>query len=154
MLACLIYFKFSFIKLIVFTIMVWYVIVTVLVGNVTTLFSNIFAVQSFSCVQLFVILWTAACQASLSFTISQSLLTVLSIESMMPSNHLILCHPLLLLPSTFPAWRSFPMSRLFASGGQSIGTSASVLPMNILIFFFKQTSFSIIPSVYFNKWMY
>ena len=154
MLACLIYFKFSFIKLIVFTIMVWYVIVTVLVGNVTTLFSNIFAVQSFSCVQLFVILWTAACQASLSFTISQSLLTVLSIESMMPSNHLILCHPLLLVPSTVPAWRSFPMSRLFASGGQSIGASASVLPMNILIFFFKQTSFSIIPSVYFNKWMY
>ena len=52
---------------------------------------------------------------------------------MMPSNHLILCHPLLLLPSIFPSIRSFPMSRFFASGGQSIGVSASasVLPMNI-----------------------
>ena len=79
--------------------------------------------------------WTAAHQASLSFTIPQSLLTLMSIESMMPSNHLILCHPLLLLPSIFPSIRifSFLMSRLFASGGQSIGTSASasVLPMKI-----------------------
>ena len=60
------------------------------------------SVQSFSHVQLFVIPGTAACQASLSFTISQSLLKLLSIESVMPSNHLILCHPLLLLPSIFP----------------------------------------------------
>ena len=51
----------------------------------------------------------------------------------MPSNHLILCHPLLLLPSIFPATESFPMNQFFASGGQSIGVSASasVLPMNI-----------------------
>ena len=49
----------------------------------------------------------------------------------MPSNHLILCRPLLLLPSTFPSIMSFPMSQLFASGGQSTGSSASVLPMNI-----------------------
>ena len=49
----------------------------------------------------------------------------------MPSSHLILCHPLLLLPAIFPASRSFPMSQLSASGGQSIGASASVLPMNI-----------------------
>ena len=49
----------------------------------------------------------------------------------MPSNYLILCHPLLLLPSIFPSVGSFPISRLFASGGQSIGASASVLPMNI-----------------------
>ena len=49
----------------------------------------------------------------------------------MPSNHLILCRPFLLLPSVFPSIRSFPMSWLFASGGQSIGASASVLPMNI-----------------------
>ena len=58
----------------------------------------------------------------------------MSIESVMPSNNLILCHPLLLLPSIFPSIRVlFPMSRLFPSGGQSIGTSASasVLPMNI-----------------------
>ena len=61
-------------------------------------------VQSLSCVQLSATPWTAACQASLSFTTSQSLLTVMSIESMMPSNHLILsCHPLLLLPSIFPS---------------------------------------------------
>ena len=62
-----------------------------------------------------------------------SLLKLLSIESMMPSNHLILCHPLLLLPSIFPSINSFPVSQLFASGGQIIGSSAlaSVLPMNI-----------------------
>ena len=53
--------------------------------------------------RLFVTLWTAAHQASLSFTISQSLLKLMSIESVMPSNHLILCHPLLFLPSTFPS---------------------------------------------------
>ena len=54
-----------------------------------------------------------------------------STESMMPSNHLILCHSLLLLPSVFPSIRIFSMSWLFISCGQSIGTSASVLPMNI-----------------------
>ena len=51
--------------------------------------------------------WTAACQASLSFTISWSLLKLMSIESVMPSNHLIFCHPLLLLPSIFPSIRVF-----------------------------------------------
>ena len=60
-------------------------------------------VQSLSCVRLFVTPWTAACQASLSFTISQSLLKLMSIESVMPSNSLNLCHPLLLLPSIFPS---------------------------------------------------
>ena len=64
-------------------------------------------VQSLSYVQLFVTQWTAAHQASLSFTISQSLLKLMSIESVMPSNHLILCHPLLLLPSIFPSIRVF-----------------------------------------------
>ena len=58
-------------------------------------------VQSLSCVLLFVTTWTAARQASLSFIISQSLLKFMSTESMMPSNHLILCCPLLLLPSIF-----------------------------------------------------
>ena len=58
---------------------------------------------------------------------------LMSVESVMPSNHLILCHPLLLLPKSFPASGSLQMSKLFASGGQSIGisTSTSVLPMNI-----------------------
>ena len=81
--------------------------------------------QSLSHIHLFAISWTAACQASLSFTVSQSLLGLMSFESVMPSNHLILCCPLLL--------RSFPMSQLFALGGQSVGASASasVLPMNI-----------------------
>ena len=59
----------------------------------------------FSHVQLFVTPWTAACQASPSFTISQSLLKLMSIESMMPSNHLVLCHPLLFLSSIFPSTR-------------------------------------------------
>ena len=63
--------------------------------------------------------------------ISRSLLKLMSIESVMVSKHLILCHPLLFLPSIFPASGSFPMSRLCASGSQSIGVSASVLPMNI-----------------------
>ena len=77
--------------------------------------------------------WTAARQAPLSFTISQNLFRFMFIESLMLSNHLIFCHPLLLLPSVFPGSGSFPMSHLFASGGQSLGVSASasVLPMNI-----------------------
>ena len=61
------------------------------------------SVQSLSCVRLFVTLWTAACQASLSITNSQSLLKLMSIESVMPSNHLILCLPLLLWPAIFPS---------------------------------------------------
>ena len=65
------------------------------------------SVQSLSCVRLFVTPWTAACQASLSFTNSWSLLKLMPIESVMPSNHLILCHPLLLLPSIFPTIRVF-----------------------------------------------
>ena len=71
-------------------------------------------------------------QASLSITNSQSLFKFRSIELVMPSNHLILCHPLLLPPSTFPASGSFQMSQVFTSGGQSIGVSAStsVLPKN------------------------
>ena len=64
-------------------------------------------VQSLSCVWLFATPWTAARQASLSFAISQSLLKFMSIELMMPSNHLILCYPLLLLPSIFPNIRVF-----------------------------------------------
>ena len=66
------------------------------------------SVQSLSHVQLFVTPWTAARQASLSITSSQSLLKLMSIESVMPSNHLILLCPLLLLPSIFPSIRVFP----------------------------------------------
>ena len=64
-------------------------------------------VQPLSHVQLFAIPWTAAHQASLSITSSRSLLKLMSIESVMPSNHLILCHPHLLLPSIFPSIRVF-----------------------------------------------
>ena len=64
-------------------------------------------VQSLSRVQFFATPWAAARQAFLSFTISRSLLKLMSIESMMPSNYLVLCHPLLLLPSIFPSIRVF-----------------------------------------------
>ena len=76
--------------------------------------------------------WIAARQASLSITNSRSSLKLTSSESVMPSSHLILCRPLLLLPSIPPSIRVFQMSQLFTSGGQSIGVSASasVLPMN------------------------
>ena len=90
-------------------------------------------VQSLSHVWLFAIPWTAARQASLSFTISQSLLRLMSTESVMPSNHLILCCPISSYLQSFPASGSFSMSQFFTSGGQSIGASASaaLLPMNI-----------------------
>ena len=70
---------------------------------------------------------------SLSSIVSQTSLKLISIELVMPYNHLIFCHPLLLLPSISPASRSFPVSQLFALGGQSIGASASasVLSLNI-----------------------
>ena len=91
------------------------------------------SVQLSNCVQLFATPWTTGHQASLSITKSWSLLRLLSIELVMPSNHLILCHPLFLPPSIFPASGSFPMSQFFTSGGQNIGVSASasVFPMNI-----------------------
>ena len=81
--------------------------------------------QSLSHVWLFVTPWTAACQASLSITISCSLLKLMSIKLVMPSNHLNLCCPLFLLPSIFPSIRVFQMSQFFTSDGQSIGVSAS-----------------------------
>ena len=78
-------------------------------------------------VRLFATLWAAAHQASLSFTISLSLLKLTSIKSVMPPSHLILCHPFSACPQSFPVSGSYPMSQLFASGGQSIGTSASCI---------------------------
>ena len=74
-------------------------------------------VQSLSRVQLILTPWTAVHQAPLSSAISQSLLIFMNIESVMLSNHLILCHPLL-LPSIYPSIRSFPMRWLLASGSQ------------------------------------
>ena len=95
------------------------------------------SLQSLSHVRLFATPWTAALQASLPITNSQSLLKLMSIKSVMPSNHLILCRPLLLPPSIFPSIRSFQMSQFFTSGGQIIGVpaSTSVLPMNIQVWF-------------------
>ena len=90
--------------------------------------------QFLSCVQLFVIPWTAASKASLSITNSWSLLKLMSTELMMPSNHLILCHPLLLLPSIFPSIRVFSNESVFISGDQSPA------------FFSFSWSFSISPS--------
>ena len=91
------------------------------------------SVQSLSCVWLFATPWTATCQVSLSITNSWSLLKLMSIEPVMPSNCLIFCHPLLLLPSIIPSFRVFTTSYFFISSGHNIGASASasVLPMNI-----------------------
>ena len=95
-------------------------------------FHQFSSVQLLSHSRLFATPWTAALQVSLSITNSQSLLKLMPIESMMPSNHLILCRPLLLLPSIFPSIRIFS-NEFFKSVGQSIGlsASASALPNNI-----------------------
>ena len=95
--------------------------------------AHISSVQSLSHVWLFATPWTAACQASLSITNSQSLLKLMTIASVMLSNHFILCHPLLLPPSIFPSIKVFSNESVFPSGGRSTGVSASasVLPMNI-----------------------
>ena len=89
------------------------------------------SVKLLSHIQLFVTPWAAAFQVSLSITHSQILLKLMSIKSVMPSNHLMVCCPLLFLPSIFPSIRSFTMSQFFVSGDQSIEASASVLPRNI-----------------------
>ena len=87
------------------------------------------SVQSLGRLQLFVTPHTAACQASLSITNSWNLPKLMSIESVMPSNHLSLCHPLLLFSSclqSFPASGSFLMSQFFTTGGQSFSFSFSI----------------------------
>ena len=101
--------------------------------NFKLLCFGISSVQSLSHVQLFVTPWTAAHQTSLSIINCRSPPKPMSIESVVPSNYLILCRPLLLLLSIFPSIRSFQMRQLSASGGQSIGVSAStsVPPLNI-----------------------
>ena len=88
------------------------------------------SVHSLNHVQLFATPWTAACQASLSITNSGSLLRLISIELVMPSNHLILCPPLLSCVQSLPASGSFPMSHFFASGDQSIGVSFNISSSN------------------------
>ena len=90
-------------------------------------------VQSLSRVWLFATPWTAARQASLSITNCRSLPKLMSTESVMPSNHLILCHSLFLLPSIFPSIRVFSNESALRIRWQSIGVSAStsVLPMNV-----------------------
>ena len=95
-------------------------------------FTHLSSVQLLSRVWLFVTPWIAACQASLSIINSRSSHKLRSIESVMPSSHLILCHPLSSCPQSLPASESFPMSQLFTWGGQSTGVSAlpSVLPKN------------------------
>ena len=95
----------------------------------STFFSS---VQSLSHVRLFATPWIAACQASLSITISQSSLKLTSIKLVMPSSHLILCHPLSLLPPIPPSIRVFSNESTLRMGGQSTGVSAvaSFLPKN------------------------
>ena len=96
------------------------------------LISNVVVVvELLSHVWLFVTPWTAAQQVSLSFTISQSLLKLMSIESVMPSNHLIFVVPFSFCLQSYPALGSFPMSQCFTSDGWNIEALASVLPMNI-----------------------
>ena len=84
-----------------------------------------------SCVQLFATPWTSACRAFLSFIVSWSLLKFMFIELVMLSNHLILCCPLLLLPSVFPSIRVFSNESVLPIRWPRIKASASVLPMNI-----------------------
>ena len=91
-----------------------------------------FVVQLLSRVRLSATPWTVTGQAFLSFTITWSLLKLISIESVMPSSHLIFCHPHLLLPSTFPSITSFPVTQCFTSHSQSIVCSFcfSISPSN------------------------
>ena len=89
------------------------------------------SVQSLSRVLLFATPWTAALQASLSFTDSRSLLKLMSIESVMPSSHLILCHPLLLLPSIFPSIRVFSSESVLPIRGPKYQSfSFNISPFN------------------------
>ena len=100
----------------------------IVVQSCPTLFSS---AQSLGRVQLFATPWTEACQASLSITNSQSLLKLMCIKLVMPSNHLILCCPLLLLPSIFPSIRGFSNESVLHIRWLGVSALASVLPMNI-----------------------
>ena len=137
---------------------------------------NKVVVQSLSHIRLFATPWTAAWQTSLSFTISWSLLKLQSIESVMLSNHNILCFPFSSCPQSFPTSESFPVSGLFTSGGQNIGASSFSISLSNeysglisfmtdgfdLFFFqggsqkpslapqFKSNKFSVLPSLWFQ----
>ena len=97
--------------------------------------TNLSSVQSLSRAQLYATTWTATCEASLSIFNSRSLVKLMAMESVMPSNYLVHCCPAFIFSclQSFPASGSFSMSQFSASGGQSIRVSAlaSVLPMNI-----------------------
>ena len=114
----------------------WYLIVVLIFkdhdGVSFPSVENFSSVQSFSHVRLFATPGIAAQQASLSIINSRNSLKLMCIESVMPSSHLILCQPLLLLPLIFPSIRLFSSCQFFTSGGQRIAVSAStsVLPMN------------------------
>ena len=101
-------------------------------GQICKVHVQFSSVQSLSRVRLFATPWTAACRASLSITSSRSLPKLMPIELVMPSKHLILCRPLLLLRLVFPSIRVFSNESALCIRGQSIGVSAStsVLPMN------------------------
>ena len=105
-------------------------LIVILLQNFHNKFSS---VELLSCVWLFVTPWTAACQVSLSITNSKNLLKLISIELVMPSNHLVLCQPLLLLPSVLPSIRVFSNQSVLCIRWPSTGVSApaSDLPMNI-----------------------
>ena len=113
-------------------------------GNKST---SWFVIQLLSCVRLFIPLWTEACQVSLSFTISQNLLKLMSIESVMPSNHFVLCHPLLLLPSVFPSNRVFS-SELTLCIRQSKYWNFSVSPSNEY-----SNDYSVLLMTFFQNWL-
>ena len=110
----------------------WRIIFIAIVGNKSSFKYNIFCCCcSVTCVQLFVSPWTAACQASLSFTISWSLLKLMSVQSVIPSIHLILYWPLLLLPSIFPSIGVFSYESALHIRWPKYSASASVLLMSI-----------------------
>ena len=116
----------------------------VTISNMTRFPSHSCCCSFAKCIQLFVTPWIAACQVSLSPTISHSLVRFMATESVMPSNHLILCRPLLLCFQSFPASGSFPVSQLFASGGQSMGAWALVLPMSVELISFRIDRFELL----------
>ena len=125
-------FLYNFVRLIPFySYYKIFIIVPVLYNAVPC--SLFYVVQLLSYIQLFVIPWTVACQASLSSTISWSLLKFMSNESMMPSNHLIVCIPLLLYPSIFPNIRVFSNESVICIRQPKYWSVSlpSVLPMNI-----------------------
>ena len=105
--------------------------------------SRFSSVQSLSCFRLFETPWTAAHQAFLSITNSWNLLKLISIESMMPPSHLVLCLCFSSCLQSFPASVSFPVSQLLTPGGQSIGVSASTsgFPMNSGLIFIRTDGF-------------